>query len=172
MMEGLRVCVCTVALALLVCVSLLTRALYWFMIMTGGLCLCLWQPVVRARCSLTKLCCTLLIRPPSLPPSIPPPAVRIEHVTGKPARYPPEDVETQRFSSGLQSSVSMVQAGLSLFPCRNLVRFFFLNPSEVTTRWRVCFFILDWCFFFLRFWVIFAAITCHLSDFIQRPKLN
>lgn len=73
MMEGLRVCVCTVALALLVCVSLLTRALYWFMIMTGGLCLCLWQPVVRARCSLTKLCHMLLIRPLSLPPSLRPP---------------------------------------------------------------------------------------------------
>lgn len=159
-MEGLRVCVCTVALALLVCVSLLTRALYWFMIMTGGLCLCLWQPVVRARCSLTKLCHMLLIRPLSLPPSIPPPAVRIEHVTGKPARYPPEDVETPRFSSGLQSSVSMVQAGLSLFPCWNLVRFFFLNPSRVK---GLCFY-TGLVFFFFWFWVIFAAITCRLSD--------
>lgn len=146
------------ALASLVCVSLLTRALYWFMIMTGGLCLCLWQPVVRARCSLAKLCHMLLIQPPSLPLSLCPPcasSMSLENQLDIPQR-------TWKLRGSAVGCSQVCQwcrpAYLSLHVGIWSV-FFFLKPSEVTTRWRVCVFILDWSFF----WEIsgyFATVTC------------
>lgn len=67
--------------------ELLTRALYWFMIIAADLSFSLmfsrdslWTVHVW---SFTKFCHTLLISPLPLQPNM-----RIEHVTGKPAQYP------------------------------------------------------------------------------------
>lgn len=94
-------------------VAPLTRALYRFMIMTAGLSL---SPE-------SEHVVTLLIPPPSARRTYP-------ACHWKTSSTSPEDVETQAFSSGLQSSVSAVQTGLSVFPCHNLL-FFPVGDSEV-----------------------------------------
>lgn len=168
MMEGLRVCVCTVALALLVCVSLLTRALYWFMIMTGGLCLCLWQPVVGARCSFTKLCHTLLIRPLSLPPSLRPPCASSMSLENQ-LDIPQRTWKLRGSAVGCSQVCQWCRPAYLSFHVGIWSGFSFLTPPE----WRVCVFILDWCFF----WEILGYFCRHnVSSFrlVERkhPKLN
>lgn len=86
LIEGMRICSAVGVTG--VCV-LLTRALYWFMVMTVGLRLgptspydSLWSEHVAAPLN----CVTRSLIPPS--PSPTPPTACIERVAGKPARYP------------------------------------------------------------------------------------
>lgn len=77
--------------------ALLTRALYWFMIMTAGLCLgpmspydSLWSEHIAASLNCVTRSWFRL----------PPPTVCIEHVTGKPAQYPQRMWKVRRSAVG------------------------------------------------------------------------
>lgn len=130
--EGMRISVSVVVLLLTV---LLTRALYWFMIMTAGLCLgpmspndSLWSEHVAA--SLNCVTHSWF--------HLPPPTVCIEHVTGKPAQYPQRMWKLRRSAVGCSQVCQWCRPAYLSFHV-GIWSFFFRSRWQQSEGWFLCF---------------------------------